>query len=135
MKRYLLCCLFLGLSLSCKEETPSKITVVDKTFLQEEVVGKEVQLVDVRTQKEYESGHIDGAVNFNIIDKKTFLEQIETLDKEEAVYLYCRKGVRSNRAAKLMKGKGFTQIFDYSGGYNDWMEVNAGVPPDQISKK
>ena len=135
MKRCLLCCLFLGLSLSCKEKMPAKITVVDKTFFQEKVVGKEVQLVDVRTQEEYESGHIDDALNYNIIDKKTFLEQIETLNKEEPVYLYCRMGGRSNRAAELMKGKGFTQVFDYSGGYNDWMGVNAGVPRDQISKK
>ena len=121
MNRYIFFLLILFLGFSCKESTPSEIKVIDKSFLKNEVVGKEVQLVDVRTQEEYESGHIDDAVNFNIIDNETFLEQIEALDKDEPVYLYCKMGGRSNRAAELMKEKGFTKIYDYSGGYNDWV--------------
>jgi rhodanese-related sulfurtransferase len=31
-------------------------------------------------------------------------------------------GGRSNRAANILKEKGFTKIFDYSGGYNDWVQ-------------
>ena len=110
-----------GLFLSGQSKPKSDITKIDKTFLQENVIEKEVQLVDVRTSEEYESGHIEGAVNYNIIDSQRFLTQIENLDKEEPVYLYCKMGERSDRAAKLLKEKGFTKIFDYSGGYNDWV--------------
>ena len=89
--------------------------------MQEAVKGNNVQLVDVRTPEEYAAGYIGEAVNYNIIDSETFLRQIEGLDKEEPVYLYCKMGGRSNRAAILLKEKGFTAIYDYSGGYNDWV--------------
>ena len=121
MKYFCYCCLVLVLAFSCKRKTPEQITIVDKAFLKEEVIGKPVQLIDVRTQEEYDSGHIDDALNFNIINNETFLEQIETLDKNEPVFLYCKMGGRSNRAAQLLKDQGFTKIYDYSGGYNDWV--------------
>ena len=121
MKYFSYCCLVLVLTFSCKRKTPEQITIVDKAFLKEEVIGKPVQLIDVRTQEEYDSGHIDDALNFNIINNETFLEQIETLDKNEPVFLYCKMGGRSNRAAQLLKDQGFTKIYDYSGGYNDWV--------------
>ena len=105
---------------SCTSQNPS-ITKIDKTFVKNEILGKDVQLVDVRTPEEYESGHIDDALNFNIIDSESFLRQIEGLDKEKPVYLYCKMGGRSNRAAKLLQNKGFVEIYDYSGGYNDWV--------------
>jgi len=116
------CILVLFFGLACKCGASQTITLVDNVFIENEVVGKNVQLVDVRTEEEYESGHIDDAVNFNIIDSETFLNQIETLDKNEPVYLYCKMGGRSNQAANILKEKGFTKIFDYSGGYNDWVQ-------------
>ncbi|MEM9362966.1 MAG: rhodanese-like domain-containing protein [Bacteroidota bacterium] len=105
---------------SCKSSSGQEITVVNHEDMLERVVDKEVQLVDVRTTKEYEAGHIGDAINFNISDGGKFLEQIKSLNKYEPVYLYCKSGVRSKRAAKLLQKEGFTQIFDYSGGYDDW---------------
>lgn len=121
MKRITLLVLILFMGLSCKTQETPKIEIVDKAFFQEEVIGKDVQLVDVRTPEEFEAGFIDDAVNYNIIDSETFLEQIKTLDKDQPVYLYCRMGGRSNRAAELMKELGFTKLYDYGGGYNDWV--------------
>lgn len=97
------------------------IKIIDKEEIKTHVIGKEVQFIDVRTAEEYDFGHIDDAVNFNIIDRKVFISQIQKLDKDQPVYLYCKVGGRSNRAAKLLKEKGFKKIFDYSGGYNDWV--------------
>ena len=108
-------------SVSCQDKTKNTIVKIDKVTLQEAVKGNNVQLVDVRTPEEYAAGYIGEAVNYNIIDSETFLRQIEGLDKEEPVYLYCKMGGRSNRAAILLKEKGFTAIYDYSGGYNDWV--------------
>ncbi len=121
MKHSTFCLVLLLFSFSCKKSTSSEITIIDKDFLLDEVVGKNVQLVDVRTQEEYESGHIEGAINFNVINNETFLEQIDSLNKDEPVYLYCKMGGRSNRAAQLLKDQGFTRIYDYSAGYNDWV--------------
>ena len=104
---------------SCQSQQKPFIKKIDKATVQSEVIGKDVQLVDVRTPMEYDQGHIDDAVNFNINDEG-FLNQVETLDKNKPVYLYCKMGGRSNRAAELLKSKGFTQIYDYTGGYTDW---------------
>jgi len=121
MNRLIRCSLLFFLGLSCKDRPQTEITIVDKAFVQSEIIGKQVQLVDVRTREEYESGHIDDALNFNVIDHATFLRQIKALDKDQPVYLYCKMGGRSNRASQVLKEQGFTKIFDYSGGYNDWV--------------
>ena len=122
MKMCSVCFVVLLLGISCKSKSEKGITKVDKAFMQETVVGKDVQLIDVRTPEEFDSGNIDGAVNYNIINRKAFLKQIENLDKDKPVYLYCKMGGRSNRAARLLKREGFTQIFDFSGGYNAWVK-------------
>ncbi|MEM9647186.1 MAG: rhodanese-like domain-containing protein [Bacteroidota bacterium] len=94
---------------------------IDKTTLEQMAIGQDVQLIDVRTPEEYNLGYIGDAINFDINNQEQFLEQIASLDKEEPVYLYCKMGGRSNRAAELMKEKGFKKIYDYSGGYQDWI--------------
>ena len=125
MKHFLkIACIILCATsvLSCRTKTQATtISKVNRVDLRADVIGKEVQFVDVRTPEEYEAGHIDDAVNYNIIDSEIFIKQIASLDKTAPVYLYCKMGGRSSRAAELLKEKGFTQIFDYSGGYNDWV--------------
>ncbi|WP_437399143.1 rhodanese-like domain-containing protein [Flagellimonas lutimaris] len=112
--------LLMGVS-SCQSQESTNITKVDNSFIKQEVVGKNVQLVDVRTPNEYNSGHIDNAVNFDLSRQKAFIQQINTLDKDKPVYLYCAVGSRSAYAAKILEREGFTKIFDYSGGYMDWV--------------
>ena len=112
--------LLMGVS-SCQSQESTNITKVDKAFMNKEVIGKNVQLVDVRTPGEYNSGHIDDAVNFDLSKQTAFMKQINTLDKNLPVYLYCAVGSRSAYAAKIFEREGFTKIFDYSGGYMDWV--------------
>lgn len=106
---------------SCQSQQDKTITRVDKEAIKAEVIGKDVQLIDVRTPGEYGAGHIDDAVNFDLSNRNAFMKQIETLDKDQPVYLYCLVGSRSAYAAKILRDKGFTKIYDYSGGYNDWV--------------
>ncbi|WP_127022662.1 rhodanese-like domain-containing protein [Flagellimonas beolgyonensis] len=121
IKRLLLLVVFINV-FACQSQKESPIQRIDKEAIKTEVIGKDVQLVDVRTPGEYNAGHIDDAVNFDLSDRTTFMKQIETLDKDQPVYLYCLVGSRSGYAAKILRSKGFTQIFDYSGGYNDWIK-------------
>lgn len=121
IKRLLFLVVFINV-FACQSQKENPITRIDKEAIKTEVIGKDVQLVDVRTPGEYNAGHIDDAVNFDLSDRTTFMEQIETLDKDQPVYLYCLVGSRSAYAAKILRSKGFTQIFDYSGGYNDWIK-------------
>lgn len=106
---------------ACQDNNDAVVTKVDKAFLKTHAIGKEVQLIDVRTPQEYGAGHIDDAKNINV-GSADFVQQIQGLDKEEPVYLYCKMGGRSNKAAQLLKKQGFTKIYDYTGGYNDWIK-------------
>ena len=109
------------LMLSCQPKEKSTITKIDKQTLIENALDKDVQLIDVRTPQEFAAGSIGQAINLNINDAN-FSGLILDLDKEKPVYLFCKKGGRSNRAAHIFKENGFTNIYDYSGGYDDWVK-------------
>ncbi|AVI51149.1 rhodanese-like domain-containing protein [Pukyongia salina] len=79
-----------------------------------------VQLVDVRTPNEYRAGHIPNAVNIDYFQPQVFAEKVAKLDKNKAVYIYCRSGSRSRGAAAQLVKLGFTEIYDLKGGYMKW---------------
>ena len=114
--------LFL-VSTSCmhSQQNSNAIAIVDITTIQEKVIGKNVQFVDIRTPKEYGDGYIDDAVNISISDKEKFITLIEKLDKEKPIYIYCYSGWRSHRAAKLLASIGFKEVYDFKGGYKAWI--------------
>lgn len=74
------------------------------------------QLVDVRSETEFLSGHLDGAVNVPV-DEVT-LGAVMTLDKSRPVFTYCRSGARSRRAAHHLDSMGF-RVIDL-GGISQW---------------
>ncbi len=78
-----------------------------------------VQLVDVRTPEEFKAGHIKNALNINYLDDN-FETQIQKLDKNRPVLLYCKAGVRSEKAAIVMQKLGFTALYNLEGGYLKW---------------
>lgn len=114
----MVCCL---LCFSCQPQKENSIKKIDKATLQAEALGQDVQLVDVRTPEEYAKGHIGDAVNINV-NASDFEERISQMDKEAPIYLYCKKGGRSNRAVGILQDLGFETIYDYSGGYDDWIK-------------
>ena len=67
--------------------------IIPLATLKEEAIGKDVQFIDVRTAIEYKNGHIDDALNMNILNKKKFKEQTELLDMSKPVYVYCMSDV------------------------------------------
>lgn len=96
------------------------ITILDVVSYKEAISKGKVQLVDVRTANEYNSGHINNALNFDIFNKSKFKQSVENLDKQQPVYVYCKSGMRSQSAAKLLESLGFQEIIDLKGGYVAW---------------
>jgi rhodanese-related sulfurtransferase len=82
-------------------------------------------VLDVRQLKEFESGHLENAIQLNFLDKAVFEKGIKDLDKSKNYYLYCRSGRRSNSAALMMKKEGF-KVFDLKGGILAWEKT--GLP-------
>ena len=79
---------------------------------------QEVVIVDVRTQSEYDEGHIQNAV---LIPNETIgSEPPSNLpDKNAVILVYCRSGRRSEEAARKLVNLGYVSVYDF-GGINDW---------------
>ncbi|PKQ43601.1 rhodanese-like domain-containing protein [Confluentibacter flavum] len=110
----------------CKEAESSKITVITPEEMQSFLEADNVQLIDVRTQEEYNKGHIKGAQNINFFSP-TFFDDINKLDKEKPVYLYCNSGKRSANCAEKMIEIGFVKIYDLEGGFSKWKHEGSEV--------
>ena len=80
--------------------------------------SQDITILDVRTQEEYDLGHIAGAVLIPVDDIADKAEQILT-DKSETILVYCRSGRRSALAAQTLSDLGFTAVYDF-GGIIDW---------------
>lgn len=72
-------------------------------------------LVDIRTPEEFASGHLEGALNVDYY-APDFAEQMSSMDTTKTYLIYCRSGNRSGNALRVLASKGFTDIYDISGG-------------------
>ena len=75
-------------------------------------------ILDVRTQEEYDQGHIPGAILIPDTEIKAKAEDVLT-DKEQMILVYCRSGRRSKLAAETLVELGYTNIKEF-GGIIDW---------------
>ena len=75
-------------------------------------------ILDVRTQEEYDQGHIPGAI---VISHEGIAEKAEDVmtDKDQLILVYCRSGRRSKIAAEALVELGYTNIKEF-GGISDW---------------
>jgi len=85
-------------------------------------------ILDVRTQEEYDSGHIPGAIC--IPNESIGTEQPEELpDLRQVILIYCRSGNRSKQAAQKLFDMGYTNVYEF-GGIIDWTgEVVTNAAP------
>jgi phage shock protein E len=80
--------------------------------------GDPYVLLDVRTQEEYDAGHIKGSILIPYMD----IEKLApgTLpDKDATILVYCRSGRRSAIASQTLADMGYTRVLDM-GGIQDW---------------
>ena len=74
-------------------------------------------LLDVRTQEEYDSGHIPGSVC--LPSEEIGPEMPIAFDRDAEILVYCRSGRRSAQAAETLTAMGYTNVADF-GGIQDW---------------
>jgi rhodanese-related sulfurtransferase len=78
-------------------------------------------ILDVRTKAEFESGHIENAIN---IDKNSeaFRDELNNLDKNKIYLVYCASGGRSKGAVAIMQELGFMTAYNMQGGISQWQQ-------------
>lgn len=97
-----------------------KFEILEVSKYKEAIKGPKVQLVDVRTDKEYKRWHIGKAINIDFFNTVDFQKSFEKLQKDKPVYLYCQSGNRSQKAARKLIAMGFEKIYDLKGGIIRW---------------
>lgn len=95
---------------------------VNVEAFEELISQRNVQLLDVRTQAEYDEGHLENALLIDV-NGESFLADAEAqLQKDKTVAVYCRSGRRSASAAEKLSKDGF-DVVNLDGGITAWIEA------------
>ena len=80
-----------------------------------ELINDGAVVIDVRTEEEYNGGHVKGAINIP-------LDVIDTIDyeKDVTIIVYCASGVRSLEAVNKLSNMGYTNLYNLDGGMLNW---------------
>ena len=120
------------LMLSCNGQTTKNIENVEATVFAEKIkASPDAQILDVRTPEEFASEHIDKAVNINWL-ANDFVANTQKLDKSKPVFVYCKSGARSAKAAVKLEELGFKKIYQLEGGILKWNAAGLSKPDDKI---
>ncbi len=96
----------------------NQMNLIDFEDIKKCVDKNDCQIIDLRGISEYKSGHIKNADNIFV---GTILNNIDRINKLERVVIHCQSGDRSSIAYSLLAKEGFTNIFNYSPGMNEWI--------------
>jgi len=118
MKNYLM----FFLLFACTEKNTNNVLTAqefDKKFK----ATDDAILLDVRRPEEIASGKIEGSVN--IVWDDTFADKLGSLD-HKPIFIYCASGIRSAKAAAILREKGYDPVIELDGGFGAWQQ--AGLP-------
>lgn len=120
--------------IACTGNANPKATTEQITEQQEVIVDVTVEqfktllleqggtILDVRTPEEWAEGTISKAEKINFYDDN-FATDIEQINKEEPVFVYCKSGGRSASASETLKEKGFSKVYNLDGGITAWIDA------------
>ena len=85
-------------------------------------------ILDVRSPSEFAAGHVPGATNINV-NASDFEQRVGALPKDQPCLVHCAAGARSARAVGKMSKLGFKELYDFSGGWNEWKKAGKSSVP------
>jgi hydroxyacylglutathione hydrolase len=84
---------------------------------------EDVNVLDVRKQKEWEAGHIEGAMHIFV---GQLMDKLSQIPKEKPTVVHCSAGYRSGLAASILLRAGYVKVYNVAGGINAW--ISSGLP-------
>jgi len=127
--RVIMFLLFVTLTLSAygKPRIARKVTPEEASeLIRERDTDPDFIILDVRRPKDYAGGHIEGAVNINF-SGEDFRKSIEALERKRAYLIYCYSGKTSAKTLGIMRGLGFREVYDMTGGIRAWREKDLPI--------
>lgn len=116
---------------SCKGQDSKKIQKIDAVSFSKEIKKTEnPQLLDVRTPEEFKEEHIEQATNVNWLTAD-FVQNVSKFDKSKTVFVYCKSGGRSHKAAEKLAEIGFTKVIELEGGILKWNAAGLSKPSEK----
>ena len=107
--------IILGLFIMLRRESKKAVVnLSEKEFVENMRKGL---LVDLRKKEEFDQGHINGARNIPFV---MLTRNPGKLRRDLPIYLYCEKGKVCKRAALVLYGKGYENIYQLEGGLTNW---------------
>ena len=100
-----------------------KATIISLEETKQLINNKDVQVIDLRGAAEYNAGHIAKAENIFV---GTLTTNLDKISKDKKVIIHCQSGDRAAIGYSILAKNGFTNIVNFSGGINQW--VNEGEP-------
>ena len=91
-------------------------------------------ILDVRTPGETAQGHIPDASFIDFYDK-AFTDKVKLMQKDQPIYVYCRSGGRSAKAAEILKQNGFKEVYNLTGGIGAWNSAGFKVKKSSANTK
>ena len=125
-------------SSTASKKTPSKVKHIAVPQLYQAYKTpseKRPVIIDVRSEKEYEKGHIPTAIHIPLQEIGDRSQEIEGYlkGKEQEIYLVCAVGGKSSIAAEQLASMGFNKAINVMGGTNGWVAL--GFPTEKGSPK
>lgn len=67
-------------------------------------------IIDVREPFEFASGHVAGAINIPPASLMSGAKELDAIDKDAPIIVYCKTGSRSNVSEHILRSLGYTNI-------------------------
>jgi len=87
--------------------------------LKEKLKTEKMILVDIRDEENFAENHISNAIH---VDQYNFNEFVEDADLKQSIVVYCYRGNRSKKLIPRLLHKGFKEVHNLTGGFNEWLK-------------
>lgn len=127
-RRFLMFVLLVATAMNAAESVAQQAGQLSADDFEKGIGQTGIQLLDVRTTEEYQSGHLKDAFLADWTNKDQFIKSVQALDRTRPVYTYCLAGVRGEAASAWLSENGFT-AYNLTGGIAAWKR--AGKPVEE----
>jgi hydroxyacylglutathione hydrolase len=94
--------------------------------------GPELQILDVRSNREWKGGHVPRARHIFLSE---LWKRLGELDKSKPTAVYCASGYRASIAASILKAEGFANVRNVPGSWHAWREARYPVDRNAAQEK
>lgn len=107
-----------------KSATPAKALEIRFDQVEKLLANPEIMLIDARPAREFEAGHIGNAINIYTPEFEQNIGRIIGIPRDKSIIAYCGGGAceLSHELADNLIKMGFTRVFVYVGGWNEWKQ-------------